>query len=58
MWSESELTKAAERIIEGYREVCRVMTPHVPCKPENSTDKAVMLAVHYLATRQRTETTS
>lgn len=41
------LEENAERIIKGYREVC-TMTPHVPCRPEESSDNAVRLAVHYL----------
>lgn len=44
-----ELRAAAERIVDGYEEVCRVMTPHADNCAEKSTDKAVMLAVNYLA---------
>ncbi len=40
------LSECAQRIINGYREVC-TMTPHVECKPEESSDHAVRLAVHF-----------
>ena len=46
------LAECAQRIINGYREVC-TMTPHVECKPEESSDHAVRLAVNYLATRPK-----
>lgn len=41
------LKASAEQIVKGYREVC-TMTPHVPCIPEESSDNAIRLAVHYL----------
>jgi len=39
--------EAAERIIDGYREVCRMTTPHAECDPSKSSDNAVMVAVAY-----------
>lgn len=49
-----ELHAAATTIVNGYLEVCRVMTPHVDANEQlaSSTDKAVMLARHVLATVQ------
>jgi hypothetical protein len=41
--------QAAERILNSYREVHILTTPHAPFEPEKSSDNAVILAVNYLA---------
>lgn len=40
--------EAADRILQGYRQVCEIMTPHASFAPEESSDNAVILAVEYL----------
>lgn len=51
------LRECAERIVNGYKEVCQAMTPHADNVPEKSTDNAVRLAVNYLAEHDETPLT-